>query len=181
MSQFQKDPEEVSAGTDKKKYEVLIKFSCNLRSKSARSTLTSPGSIRVKKILIKSALTLLSTKRLRITEDEDPNKFFKNSKKNKYFAPGEARTHGLQIMRLTRCLLRYGSCGTEMLSSFFSLSYQPTRFFSLSFLLLALCSPNCQSFSSLCLSPSTSPFSSLFYVILQSSVLSPYSLPSCNT
>ena len=23
------------------------------------------------------------------------------------FAPGEARTHGLQIMRLTRCLLRY--------------------------------------------------------------------------
>ena len=24
------------------------------------------------------------------------------------FAPGEARTHGLQIMRLTRCLLRYG-------------------------------------------------------------------------
>ena len=26
----------------------------------------------------------------------------------KRFAPGEARTHGLQIMRLTRCLLRYG-------------------------------------------------------------------------
>ena len=26
---------------------------------------------------------------------------------NKRFAPGEARTHGLQIMRLTRCLLRY--------------------------------------------------------------------------
>ena len=26
----------------------------------------------------------------------------------KHFAPGEARTHGLQIMRLTRCLLRYG-------------------------------------------------------------------------
>ena len=25
----------------------------------------------------------------------------------KKFAPGEARTHGLQIMRLTRCLLRY--------------------------------------------------------------------------
>ena len=24
------------------------------------------------------------------------------------YAPGEARTHGLQIMRLTRCLLRYG-------------------------------------------------------------------------
>ena len=28
--------------------------------------------------------------------------------KKKGFAPGEARTHGLQIMRLTRCLLRYG-------------------------------------------------------------------------
>ena len=26
---------------------------------------------------------------------------------NKKPAPGEARTHGLQIMRLTRCLLRY--------------------------------------------------------------------------
>ena len=26
----------------------------------------------------------------------------------KSVAPGEARTHGLQIMRLTRCLLRYG-------------------------------------------------------------------------
>ena len=26
----------------------------------------------------------------------------------KNVAPGEARTHGLQIMRLTRCLLRYG-------------------------------------------------------------------------
>ena len=26
----------------------------------------------------------------------------------KTIAPGEARTHGLQIMRLTRCLLRYG-------------------------------------------------------------------------
>ena len=25
----------------------------------------------------------------------------------KMFAPGEARTHGLQIMRLTRCRLRY--------------------------------------------------------------------------
>jgi hypothetical protein len=31
----------------KKMCEVLIKFSCNLRSKLARSTLTSPGSIRV--------------------------------------------------------------------------------------------------------------------------------------
>ena len=28
------------------------------------------------------------------------------------FAPGEARTHGLQIMRLTRCLLRYGGMYT---------------------------------------------------------------------
>ena len=28
-------------------------------------------------------------------------------KSEKGFAPGEARTHGLQIMRLTRCLLRY--------------------------------------------------------------------------
>jgi hypothetical protein len=32
----------------KKKYKVLYMFSCNLRSKSARSTLTSPGLIRVK-------------------------------------------------------------------------------------------------------------------------------------
>ena len=31
-----------------------------------------------------------------------------SSHENKRFAPGEARTHGLQIMRLTRCLLRYG-------------------------------------------------------------------------
>lgn len=28
---------------------------------------------------------------------------------HKKLAPGEARTHDLQIMRLTRCLLRYGS------------------------------------------------------------------------
>ena len=28
-------------------------------------------------------------------------------KTGKRHAPGEARTHGLQIMRLTRCLLRY--------------------------------------------------------------------------
>ena len=34
--------------------------------------------------------------------------FFICLKINKKFAPGEARTHGLQIMRLTRCLLRYG-------------------------------------------------------------------------
>ncbi len=51
MSEVQKDPENVSAGIgQKKKCEVLIKFSCNLRSKSARSTLTSPGSIRVKTV-----------------------------------------------------------------------------------------------------------------------------------
>ena len=31
-----------------------------------------------------------------------------NRKSLKVFAPGEARTHGLQTMRLTRCLLRYG-------------------------------------------------------------------------
>ena len=30
-------------------------------------------------------------------------------------APGEARTHGLQIMRLTRCLLRYGGTMTDTL------------------------------------------------------------------
>ena len=30
----------------------------------------------------------------------------------KSIAPGEARTHGLQIMRLTRCLLRYGGSVT---------------------------------------------------------------------
>ena len=29
-------------------------------------------------------------------------------------APGEARTHGLQIMRLTRCLLRYRGYSTEV-------------------------------------------------------------------
>ncbi len=41
MSVVQKYPEDVSAGIGKKKYKVLNKFSCNLRSKSARSTLTS--------------------------------------------------------------------------------------------------------------------------------------------
>ena len=34
-------------------------------------------------------------------------KFSKFINSEKTFAPGEARTHGLQIMRLTRCLLRY--------------------------------------------------------------------------
>ena len=32
----------------------------------------------------------------------------------KISAPGEARTHGLQIMRLTRCLLRYGGTLTVL-------------------------------------------------------------------
>ena len=36
-------------------------------------------------------------------------------KGKKKFAPGEARTHGLQIMRLTRCLLRYGGLGHSIL------------------------------------------------------------------
>ena len=31
---------------------------------------------------------------------------------SKTIAPGEAQTHGLQIMRLTRCLLRYGGMYT---------------------------------------------------------------------
>ena len=42
----------------------------------------------------------------------------KSTKRNqiklaKKIAPGEARTHGLQIMRLTRCLLRYGGTAFE--------------------------------------------------------------------
>ena len=32
----------------------------------------------------------------------------------KKIAPGEARTHGLQIMRLTRCLLRYRGCTDKL-------------------------------------------------------------------
>ncbi len=48
MSEVQKDPEDVFAGIGKKIiYKVLNKFPCNLRSKLARSTLTSPGPIRV--------------------------------------------------------------------------------------------------------------------------------------
>ena len=34
----------------------------------------------------------------------------------KKLAPGEARTHGLQIMRLTRCLLRYGGFNYSLLN-----------------------------------------------------------------
>jgi hypothetical protein len=49
MSEVQKDSEDVSAGIGIfKKIKLLYKFSHNLRSKSARSTLTSPGPIRVK-------------------------------------------------------------------------------------------------------------------------------------
>ncbi len=48
MSEVQKYPDDVSAEIGQKKYKVLNKFSCNLRSKLARSTLTSPGPIRVK-------------------------------------------------------------------------------------------------------------------------------------
>lgn len=39
-------------------------------------------------------------------------------------APGEARTHGLQIMRLTRCLLRYG--GSPLHGEFHSVTLLPT-------------------------------------------------------
>ena len=40
---------------------------------------------------------------------------------SKKSAPGEARTHGLQIMRLTRCLLRYGgSTSTSLCQSLLS-------------------------------------------------------------
>ena len=39
--------------------------------------------------------------------------FFKKIVKR--IAPGEARTHGLQIMRLTRCLLRYRGMVKKML------------------------------------------------------------------
>jgi hypothetical protein len=48
MSEVQKDSEDVFAGLGiLKKIKLLNKLSRNLRSKSARSTLTSPGPIRV--------------------------------------------------------------------------------------------------------------------------------------
>ncbi len=48
MSEVQKDSEDNSAGIGIfKKIKLLNKFSRNLRSKSARSTLTSPGPISV--------------------------------------------------------------------------------------------------------------------------------------
>jgi hypothetical protein len=46
MSEAQKDSEDVSAGIGF--FKLLINFSCYLGSKSAKSTLTSPGPIRVK-------------------------------------------------------------------------------------------------------------------------------------
>ncbi len=50
MSEVRKDTEDVSAVIGiKKKLSYFISFPCNLRSKSARSTLTSPGPIRVKR------------------------------------------------------------------------------------------------------------------------------------
>ena len=47
-----------------------------------------------------------------------PNESFATilfTKVPKIDALGEARTHGLQIMRLTRCLLRYGGLGHSTL------------------------------------------------------------------
>ena len=44
----------------------------------------------------------------------------KNILLNKKPAPGEARTHGLQIMRLTRCLLRYRGLQIVSLKTMFS-------------------------------------------------------------
>jgi hypothetical protein len=49
-------------------------------------------------------LNLLSLRLSKITR----YRVIAEKKKIKRIAPGEARTHGLQIMRLTRCLLRYG-------------------------------------------------------------------------
>ena len=47
----------------------------------------------------------------------------------KQFAPGEARTHGLQIMRLTRCLLRYGGyCKQDWIA--YEFAVDPTDTFS---------------------------------------------------
>jgi hypothetical protein len=70
MSEVQKDLEDVSAGIGQKtKYKVLNKFSCNLRSKSARSTLTSPGPIRVKGI-VQRDLTGVKTQAQKISTDK---------------------------------------------------------------------------------------------------------------
>ena len=47
-----------------------------------------------------------------------------NACKSKRFAPGEARTHGLQIMRLTRCLLRYGGLWKNFLNLQYTLIFE---------------------------------------------------------
>ncbi len=53
MSEVQKDSEDFSAGIGIFfKIKLLYKFSCNWRSRSARSTLTSPGPIRVKSYIV---------------------------------------------------------------------------------------------------------------------------------
>jgi hypothetical protein len=49
MSDVQKDLKDVFAGIDIFK-KIINKFSCYLRSKSARSILTSPGLIRDRKV-----------------------------------------------------------------------------------------------------------------------------------
>jgi hypothetical protein len=59
MSKVQKDSEDVFAGISIFKINKLLnKFFRNLRSKSARSTLTSPGPIRVKVIIYDSRLII---------------------------------------------------------------------------------------------------------------------------
>ncbi len=58
MSEVQKDSEDVSAGKGIfKKIKLLNKFSCNLRSKLERSTLTPPGPIRVNEHFIQGRIT----------------------------------------------------------------------------------------------------------------------------
>jgi hypothetical protein len=47
MSKIQKDPEDVLTGIGILKNKLINKFSCNLRSKLVRSTLTSPGPVTV--------------------------------------------------------------------------------------------------------------------------------------
>jgi hypothetical protein len=53
MSEVQKDLEVILAEIDiYKKHKLFYKFSCYFRSKSVRSTLTSPGPIRVKELIV---------------------------------------------------------------------------------------------------------------------------------
>ena len=55
-----------------------------------------------------------------VSEKKKSIGFSKTNTTNKRIAPGEARTHGLQIMRLTRCLLRYGGLvKAELRTKFF--------------------------------------------------------------